>query len=120
MSESMSPNMMLIAKIEAERRKAGARSYGAQVAQSDYSHLKVKQVRRQEKDAICTKCGGKFIKPSDSKQRVCDECLKKSLKVRQNKQYAKTIKCKCAKCGKTLWRVYPENAICKQCREKEG
>lgn len=97
----MSPNMMLIARIEAERRRAGAKGYGDQVNNKDYSHLKVEMVRRlpyidefadyTAQKLItkkCEKCHNEFSVPEKSKRRVCDECTRKRKRL-DNARYNK-------------------------------
>lgn len=93
----MTPNMMLIARIEAERRRAGAKGYGDQVNNKDYSHLKVEMVRRLiETDdeefyapkiitKKCARCGKEFSFPEKGRRRVCDECTKER-KRQENKR----------------------------------
>ena len=67
----MTENMMLIARIEAERRRAGAKSYGYQVNNNDYSHLSVAPLKHM---LVCVKCGKEFSAPRKSRRKYCDEC----------------------------------------------
>lgn len=122
MNESMSENMMNIVRIEAARRRAGAKSYGQQVAENDYSHLKVKMKRRMSFDftpnTVCEKCKRKFFKPERSQQRICDDCIQETRKKACETQKERLKKTRCTVCNKVLYRVNPENAVCKQCRER--
>ena len=118
MNESMSPNMMFIAQIEAERRDAGAKGYGDMVDKNDYSHLKVKMERRMDfaPNTECEKCGEMFFKPDGNKQRICDNCAEETRKKAEERQKAKLKQCHCKICGKTQYRVNTENVICPKCR----
>lgn len=122
MNESMSPNMMLIAQIEAERRDAGAKGYGDMVDKNDYSHLKVKMERRMDfaPNTECEKCGEMFFKPDGSKQRFCDKCGKETRKRAMERQNARLKRCTCTVCGKVMHRVNTEGVVCKRCRERAG
>lgn len=73
----MTENMMNIVRIEAARRRDGAKGYGDQVAKHDYSHLAVKR-KTYEETAICRKCGNPFEIPPGTAYKVCDECKKKT------------------------------------------
>ena len=93
MNESMSKNMLYIAQIEAERRKAGAKSYGTQVANNDYSHLAIKP--KPKKKAICRYCGNEFDEPITARRTVCDDCKKEQRRAAMKKWWEKRKASRC-------------------------
>ena len=111
--------MMNIVRIEAERRRTGGGSYGQQVAENDYSHLKVKMERRNdfEPNRKCETCGEMFF-DADNRQKICPTCKEKKREERRAKSDANKKKCRCTVCNKIIYRVNTENVVCKQCRER--
>ena len=80
----MSKNMLLIAKIEAERRASGSKSYGNYVKNNDVSHLSAP--RESANKVVCTICGAPIFQPPNGKRKYCDEC---QLKMRRKHQCKK-------------------------------
>ena len=117
MNQSMSPNMMLIAQIEAERRKAGVRSYGQMVNDNDYSHL---NTLPKPKKATCKHCGKEFEVPGKAMRTVCDDCKKEQRRKAMKKWWEKNGKSyRCRVCGKEVTRTRAnEKHICSECRSE--
>lgn len=115
----MTPNMMNIVRIEAERRRTGGGSYGQQVAENDYSHLKVKMERRMEftPNIKCEECGEMFF-DANTRRRICPKCKEEKRATSKARSEANKKRCRCTVCNKVLYRVNTEGIVCKQCRER--